>query len=94
MTEAAHTDPENSPFTGVPIEITVSVGKARPTIGELLALGPQSVLTLDAQIDDPVVLCVGDKVIARGVLEEKEGGGEGQLAVRLTEVADLRGGLA
>lgn len=94
MNDMPQQDSGSSPFTGVPIEITVSVGKARPTIGELLALGPQSVLTLDAQVDDPVVLYVGEKIIARGVLEEKEGGQTGQLAVRLTEVADLRGGLA
>ncbi|WP_425039974.1 FliM/FliN family flagellar motor switch protein [Primorskyibacter sp. S187A] len=94
MSEGAGLATENNPFTGVPIEITVSVGKARPTVAELLALGPQSVLTLDAQVDDPVSLYVGDKLIARGVLEESEGGPDGQLVVRLTDVVELRGGLA
>lgn len=94
MADAAQTDLDSNPFTGVPIEITVHVGTARPTIAELLALGPQSLLKLDAQVDDPVSLYVGDKLIARGILEEQEGAKAGQLAVRLTEVADLRGGLA
>lgn len=94
MADAQPLDTESSPFTGVPIEITVSIGKARPTVAELLALGPQSVLSLDAQVDDPVSLYVGDKMIAKGILEEKEDGSSGQLVVRLTEVADLRGGLA
>ena len=94
MAEGAQSDLDTNPFTGVPIEITVHVGTARPTIAELLALGPQSLLKLDAQVDDPVSLYVGDKLIARGILEEQEGAKAGQLAVRLTEVADLRGGLA
>lgn len=79
----------NTPFTSVPIEITVSVGKARPLVRELLQLNEGSVLTLDKQLDDPVELYVGEKLIGIGVLEVVEGDGQGQLAVRLTEVVDL-----
>ena len=82
-------DPSN-PFTSVPIEITVSVGKARPLVRELLQLNEGSVLTLDKQLDDPVELYVGEKLIGIGVLEVVEGDGQGQLAVRLTEVVDLQ----
>jgi flagellar motor switch protein FliN len=39
-----------------------------------------------------VELYVGDKLIARGQLEELEGDKAGQMAVRLTEVADLSDG--
>ena len=84
-------DPAN-PFTGVPIEINVCVGKARPLIRELVALGENSLLTLDSRLDDPVELFVGDRLIARGVLEEKEEE-SGQLVVRLTEIVDLQGPL-
>ncbi|MEY1557252.1 FliM/FliN family flagellar motor switch protein [Yoonia sp. R2331] len=70
----------------IPIEITISVGKARPAIQELLELGQNAVLPLDRRIDDPVELYVGDRLIARGELQELEGGEHGQLAVRLTEV--------
>ena len=80
----------STPFTSVPIEITVSVGKARPLVRELLQLNEGSVLTLDKQLDDPVELYVGEKLIGIGVLEVVEGDGQGQLAVRLTEVVDLQ----
>ena len=79
-----------TPFTSVPIEITVSVGRARPLVRELLQLNEGSVLTLDKQLDDPVELYVGEKLIGIGVLEVVEGDGPGQLAVRITEVVDLQ----
>lgn len=81
-----------NPFSQVPIEITISVGKARPLVRELLRLGRDAVLTLDRRIDDPVELYIGDRLIARGELQELEGDPAGTLAVRLTEVANLRGG--
>lgn len=83
----------SNPFTSVPIEITISVGKARPLIRDLLKLGKDAVLPLDKRVDDAVELYVGERLIARGELEELDGDQEGQLAVRLTEVADLQDGL-
>lgn len=82
-----------SPFSDVPIEITISVGKTRPAVRDLLRLQRDAVLTLDRRVDDPVELYVGDRLIARGELHELEGEQAGQLAVRLTEVANLRSGL-
>jgi flagellar motor switch protein FliN/FliY len=84
---------EATPFSQVPIEITISVGRARPQVRELLKLERDAVLALDRRVDDPVELWVGDRLIARGELEELEGENAGRLAVRLTEVANLRGGL-
>ena len=84
---------ESNPFSQVPIEVTISVGKARPMIRDLLRLSRDAVLALDRRVDDPVELYVGDRLIARGELQEMEGDQAGQLAVRLTEVANLRGGL-
>jgi len=81
------------PFSQVPIEVMISVGKAHPSVGELLQLGNNSVLTLDQRVDDPVELYVGTKLIARGELQELEGENAGQLAVRLTEVAAIKNGL-
>ena len=89
------TEPQQAashPFTQVPIDITISVGKARPKLSELLKMGQDAVLPLDSRVDDPVELYVGDRLIARGQLEELEGGEAGQLAVRLTEVAELKSG--
>lgn len=82
-----------NPFTQVPIEIIISVGKAHPTVRDLLQLGPDAVLSLDKRVEDPVELYVGNRLIARGELEELEGDQKGQLGVRLTEVADLQNGL-
>ncbi|WP_050527795.1 FliM/FliN family flagellar motor switch protein [Pseudorhodobacter aquimaris] len=84
---------DNNPFSQVPIEITISVGRARPQVKELLKLEKDAVLALDRRVDDPVELWVGDRLIARGELEEMEGENAGRLAVRLTEVANLKGGL-
>jgi flagellar motor switch protein FliN len=82
-----------NPFSQVPIEVTISVGRARPLVRDLLRLSKDAVLQLDRRVDDPVELYVGDRLIARGELTELEGDQAGQLAVRLTEVANLRGGL-
>ncbi len=79
-----------NPFTSVPIEVSVCVGKARPLIRELMALGENGLLTLDTRVDDPVDLYVGERLIARGMLEEKEGDASGQLVVRLTEILQLQ----
>ncbi|MDW3223531.1 MAG: FliM/FliN family flagellar motor C-terminal domain-containing protein [Paracoccaceae bacterium] len=82
-----------NPFTSVPIELTVCVGKARPLIRDLISLGENAVLPLDRSVDDPVDLYVGDRLIARGVLEESEDEKNKQLVVRLTEIVDLQASL-
>lgn len=84
---------EGSPFIQVPVEITVSVGRARPSVRELLRLRQDAVLPLDRKVSDPVELYVGDKMIARGELTELDDTAAGQLAVRVTEVVDARHGL-
>ncbi len=76
----------------VPIEVVISVGKARPQLAELVSLRRDSVLALDSKIEDPVEIMIGDRVIARGELQELENG-SGRLGVRLTEVADLSASL-
>ncbi len=83
----------SNPFTSVPIEVTVSVGKAKPMIRDLVMLGQNAVLELDRKVDDPVELFVGDRLIARGTLEEAQDDPSGALCVRLTEVVDLKIGL-
>lgn len=91
MDSAEHSpNPDQSPLTLVPLEVTISVGRARPLVRDLLALDPGAVLPLDRSINDPVELFVGDRLIARGELQEVDGGQPGQLAVRLTEVADMK----
>ena len=88
--EAAGRGDAAKPLTSVPIEITVSVGRARPLVRDLLKLEEGSVLVLDKRIEDPVELYVGDQLIGIGALEVVEGDGQSVLAVRLTEVVDFQ----
>lgn len=80
------------PFTRVPIEITVCVGKARPSLRDLLSLKRESILPLESRVADLVDLYVGERLIARGELQELDGDQTGQLAVKLTEVVDTKNG--
>lgn len=84
-------EPTENAFLGVPVEMTISVGKAKPLISELLSLSQGAIIPLDSRIDDPVEVYIGEKLIARGELQEIEGE-EGKLGVRLTQVVDLKNG--
>ncbi len=78
---------------GVSVDLRVCVGSASPTIKDLMELGPDSVLPLHTQIDDPVELFVGDKLVATGFLETSPDVDGGGLSVRLTAVGDPAMGL-
>ncbi|MBU2992370.1 FliM/FliN family flagellar motor C-terminal domain-containing protein [Octadecabacter sp. 1_MG-2023] len=80
------TVPVAHPLHNIPVEVTISVGRARPLVRDLLELGENAVLPLDKRIEDPVDLFVGGRLIARGQLEQVADSETGQLAVRLTEV--------
>ncbi|HEY5956135.1 MAG TPA: flagellar motor switch protein FliN [Polyangiaceae bacterium] len=76
----------------VPVELTVELGRKNVRIGEVLRLGPGSVLELTKANGDPLDIFVNNRLIARGeavVVGERYG-------VRLTEVmvndSGLRGG--
>jgi len=67
----------------VPVELAVEIGRTRMTIGEALALGPGSVVTVGRLAGDPVDLLVNGRVIARGevvAIDEEMG-------LRVTEIA-------
>ena len=90
MDNVTDTSKSETPFTTVPIEVTVSVGRARPLVRDLLQLEEGSVLLLDKAVDDPVDLYVGDRLIGPGELEIIETGEyHGHLSVRLVEVNDF-----
>ena len=66
----------------MPVELAVEIGRTRMTIGETLALGPGSIVTLNRLAGEPVDLLVNGKPIARGevvVIDEEFG-------LRVTEV--------
>jgi flagellar motor switch protein FliN/FliY len=67
----------------VPVDLAVEIGRTTMTIGETLALGPGSIVTLNRLAGEPVDLLVNGKPIARGevvVIDEEFG-------LRITEVA-------
>ena len=90
--DAAPASRKRGAVMDLPIDVIVSVGRARPLLTELIELRRDSVLSLESRIDDPVELIVGDRIIARGELQEIEPE-TGRLGVRLTEVADPQDGL-
>jgi len=69
----------------VPVSVTVSVGRQKISVSELLDLQEDAILPLATPIDGPVELIVEGRVIALGELIEGEDGG---LAVRITEIAE------
>src|SRR4051812_45280030 len=79
------TETDLTRLTDVSVELTVEVGRTRMSLGETLALGPGSVVTLDRLADKPVDLLVNGREIARGevvVIDE-------QFGLRITEVVGL-----
>lgn len=72
----------------LPVTVQVVIGRARPTIAELLKLTDGSVLVIDKAIDAPVDLCVDDRIIARGeLIETNEETGE--IGLKITEIVDV-----
>lgn len=66
----------------VPVELTVELGRKHVRIGEVLRLGPGSVIELSKANGEPLDIYVNNRLIARGeavVVGERYG-------VRLTEV--------
>jgi flagellar motor switch protein FliN/FliY len=78
----------SNPFAEVPVEVTISVGQARPAIRDLIALRPDSVLKLNKKIDEPVELFIGERLFARGELQELDGENAGQLVVKIIEMIE------
>ena len=78
---------DSGAFSTVPVELTVSVGVARLSIGELLDFDKGRVIPLDRNIDDPVRIYVGDRLIGTGELEELEEG-SGRIGVRILEIGE------
>ena len=74
----------------VPVELAVEIGRTRMTIGETLALGPGSIVSLNRLAGEPVDLLVNGRPIARGevvVVDEEFG-------LRVTEIVSVSAALA
>jgi flagellar motor switch protein FliN/FliY len=50
----------------VPVKVTVEVGRTRIPLGELVKLGPGSLLVLDRESHEPADILVNGKIVARG----------------------------
>jgi flagellar motor switch protein FliN/FliY len=69
----------------VPVELAVEIGRTSMTIGETLALGPGSIVSLNRLAGEPVDLLVNGRPIARGevvVVDEEFG-------LRVTEIVSV-----
>jgi flagellar motor switch protein FliN len=66
----------------VPVKVSAVLGRARMEVGELLKLGPGSVLELDRKVGEAIDIYVNNRLVARGevvLVEEK-------LGVTMTEI--------
>ena len=66
----------------VPVQVSAVLGRARMDVGELLKLGPGTVLELDRKVGEAIDIYVNNRLVARGevvLVEDK-------LGVTMTEV--------
>jgi flagellar motor switch protein FliN/FliY len=66
----------------VPVQVSAVLGRARMEVGDLLQLGPGTVLELDRKVGEAIDIYVNNRLVARGevvLVEEK-------LGVTMTEI--------
>ena len=66
----------------VPVQVSAVLGRARMEVGDLLKLGPGTVLELDRKVGEAIDIYVNNRLIARGevvLVEDK-------LGVTMTEI--------
>lgn len=76
------------PLRRVKAKLTVCVGSAEVSIGELLDTQAQHVLRLDRTVEQPVDVLLEGQVVARGLLVAVDD----HFAVRITELPGAQGG--
>ena len=68
----------------VPLTVTLRFGQRQLTLRELLDLSTGSLVELDRQVEEPVDLMLGDRLIARGEVVIVDG----NYGMRVTEVVE------
>ena len=66
----------------VPVQVSAVLGRSKMDVGELLKLGPGTVLELDRRVGESIDIYVNNRLVARGevvLVEEK-------LGVTMTEI--------
>jgi len=71
-----------NPLRNVRVRLTVCLGSAELTVGELLGAKAQQVLKLDAALEQPVDVLLDGQVVARGTLVAIDD----RFGVRITEL--------
>ena len=69
----------------VPVQVSAVLGRAHMDVGELLNLGPGTVLELDRKVGEAIDIYVNNRLVARGevvLVEDK-------LGVTMTEIIKL-----
>lgn len=59
----------NKSVFDVPVEVQVIIGSTRMSVSQLMALEPDTVVTLDSKVGEPVDIAVNGKKIGEGELE-------------------------
>ena len=73
----------------VPVQVSAVLGRARMEVGDLLKLGPGTVLELDRKVGEAIDIYVNNRLVARGevvLVEDK-------LGVTMTEIIKAERGL-
>ena len=87
---AYHTEDDNSARIAadleavfdVPVQVSAVLGRSKMDVGELLKLGPGTVLELDRRVGEAIDIYVNNRLVARGevvLVEDK-------LGVTMTEI--------
>jgi len=66
----------------VPVNVSAVLGRSRMDVGELLKLGPGTVLELDRKVGEAIDIYVNDRLVARGEVVLVED----RLGVTMTEI--------
>ena len=66
----------------VPVQVSAVLGRSKMDVGELLKLGPGTVLELDRRVGEAIDIYVNNKLVARGELVLVED----KLGVTMTEI--------
>jgi len=77
-----HREPNFEFLKDIELSVTLRFGKRNVLLNDILEISPGTVLELDQQVQEPVELLVGKKVIARGEVVVVEG----NYGLRVTEV--------
>jgi len=69
-------------LSDVPVKVTVEVGRTRLSLGELVKMGPGSLVVLDREAHEAADILVNGKIVARGDVVTIDG----SYGVRVTSI--------